>query len=115
MCKDVTDGAVNFGSSLPALLVMEPVQVSDACQNQSMTDPRGGLTILREPGDRPDRARNEEEPVGITKFPSGQKFCQKSCNRQPGEIVVGKRWMARVARNQNLIGRLPGQIALSIG
>ncbi len=106
---------VNLRVSPAALLVVESARISNAGQNQTVADARGGFLISRQPGDGPDRAGNEQKPIGITKIASGKKLGQKGRDRQSGKIVIRERRMAGMAGNQNLVAGPAGQIALAVG
>ena len=70
-------GPVNLGISPAALLIVEAAGVSDAGQDQAMTDASGGLAVSREPGDGADGSGNEKKAIRIAKIASGKQLGQK--------------------------------------
>ena len=66
MRKNVGHGAIDFGVSVAALFVVE-MELCRRCRSALNRGEcaRRGFAVARQPGDRADGARNEEESVGI--------------------------------------------------
>jgi hypothetical protein len=75
--QNVSSYPVNLSISLAGLLVVELPAVSDTRQHQPMADGASSVSISRQPCDGPDCARNEQEPIRVTKIPSRKKLRQK--------------------------------------
>src|ERR1700722_7388206 len=64
--QDMRSCAIDFGVSSTAFLVMKTAQISDTSQHQTVPNAPGGLPVSRKPGDRSDRAGNEQKSIGVT-------------------------------------------------
>ncbi len=80
-----------------------------------MLDTANRGLIQGQPGDRADRARHEQKPVGIAQVPVSQilRQCRRDCD--PRKIVVSERRMADVTRDEHLICGIACQTQLTIG
>ena len=65
MVENVCRRAINLSIPLAALFVMESASISEARQNQAVTNAIGSRAVLREPGDRSDRTGDEKEALGV--------------------------------------------------
>ena len=68
---------------------------------------RQPASLARQPGDRADGARDEEEPVGEPPLDAGELGGERGADGDPGEVVVGQRRVADVAGDQDLVRRRP--------
>ena len=66
-----------------------------------------------QPRQRPDRARREQEAVGVARAPLEQALREHRRDGDPREVVVGERRVADVGRDQHLA--LPGSPDLELG
>src|ERR1700733_5582856 len=103
MTQNVRRHPVNLGIPLATPLVMEPARIADSGQDQAVADALGSLSISRKPGDGPDCAGKEQESVRIPKIGPRKELGERGCDRQSGKIVIGKRRMAGMAENENLV------------
>lgn len=105
---------INVYVSLAALFVVKCAFITDARQDQSISYARRSVLVASEPGDGPDGSGNKKEAVGKAKIPARKKFGKMGRDCESGQIVVGERRMAGVARNQNFFRRPAGQIAFAV-
>src|SRR5439155_6676010 len=71
-------------------------------EHEAVPDPLEELLVTGQPDDRPDGARHEHEPVRVAERYATQRAAEKRSERDAGEVVVGERGMAHVAREQDL-------------
>jgi len=94
---------------------VESTSVSDTSQHQPMTDVSGSLGMVSsQPCDSPNRSWNEKKAIGVPKILPGKQLRQEGGHRNSGEIVIGKRWVTGVARDEYFIGGAPRQITLAV-
>ena len=99
-----------------ALLVRESRARPQAGQDEPMLDPRDARFVARQPGDRADRARNEQEAVRVSpRRAPGQDPRQLGGHGNRGQVVVGQRRMADMAGDKNLVGARPRHVILAVG
>src|SRR5215510_4266834 len=101
--------AIDLGVAAPALLVGQGTGVADAGGGQAVADARGGILVGREPRDRADGSRNEEETVRVPPRYRREQLRQSRQERDSGEVVVCQRRMAAVSGEEDLVGRGPRQ------
>src|SRR5262245_30349204 len=90
--------------------------MSDATDDQAVSNAVYAISILREPGDRPDRARNEEDSVRVAQVgPRSEVLDKLNGEADSCKVVVAQRRVTHVTRKQHLVLNLAGDEALSIG
>ena len=80
MRKNMSRRRVNLRIASPSFLVVELSLVSDARQDQPVADSFGSFLISGKLCNRPNRARNEQELIRVTKILSRKKLCEESGN-----------------------------------
>ncbi len=106
---------VDLRVAAPALLVRQPAPVAGAGQHQPVPDPLDPFRVAGQPGDRPDGAGREDEPVGVVGSVLRQCPRQEHRHRDARQVVVGQRRVADVAGDDHLVGDLPGDDVLGVG
>src|ERR1700722_14268364 len=76
MFQDVHHRMVDLGISTPAFFVMKSALIPDAGQHQAVVDASGPIAIPRQPGNRSNRPRYEQEAIGIMQFLAGENVSQ---------------------------------------
>src|SRR4029079_14070656 len=90
----------------PASLVREWPWIAEAGQDEAMPDLLDRVTIACEPAECADGAGGPEEAVGVAELRLRQERARElGEDGDAREIVVGKGGMARVRRENDLVGR----------
>jgi hypothetical protein len=113
--EDVPHHAVDLGVAAPASLVGRWPAVAEAREDETVPDALDARLVVREPGDRPDRAGDEEEAVRVPPGTRREQSAEKRRHDDTREVVVAEGRVTRVARDQHLVGRAPGEDALAVG
>jgi hypothetical protein len=79
-----------IGISPSAFLVVHLAGITDVGDHQAVLDPLRLLFVQSEPGDRTDRAGNEDKSVRVAKSALAQLLCEKRAQRDAGKIVVAQ-------------------------
>ena len=112
---DLPGGAVDGGVAATAPLVRQRARVADARGDEAVLDAVEPILVPREPGQRPDRRRAEQEAVGVAPLLRLQMPGERRQQHDPREVVVAERGVADVGREQDLVLGLARQEAFRVG
>ena len=109
------DDAVDFSATpTMAFCYVKGTGITDAGKDEAMTYGGQGGLVQCQPGDGADGSGNPKEAIGITKGGDpGQTLGQLCGDDHARKVVIAKRRMAGVGRDQNLVVfRLDSEFAI---
>src|SRR6267143_1261991 len=104
--ENVRNSPIDLGVTPAATLIGKRPGISQTAEHESVPDGRNPCLIAAEPCNRTNRSRNEQEAVRESMWNCTELPSKKCGHRHPGEIVVAKGWMARMAREEHFTRRL---------
>jgi hypothetical protein len=108
------DGPVDGGVAASAALVRRVPAVAEPGQDEAVLDAVDGVAVAGEPGDRPDGAGNEQDPVGVPVGPVRERHREQCGHGHPGGVVVRHAGVTGVGGDKELRGAGAGQQDLRV-